>query len=129
MLVLLCCVRVFWSFGLGGCSRTVQVCRSPSFPLCDAVIPGAARAAKGAKKEGTVGRKGRERDGGKLLLLLGFVGVGEIAFKSLRNRGRQELEENTRRKLAPTDRTHPRNCQSLDYMHTNSVHYTHKLIT
>ena len=38
------------------------------------------------RKEGgtlNVGRKGRERDGGKLLL--GIVAVREIAFKSLRN--------------------------------------------
>ena len=57
------------------------VSRSPSLPQSDALIPGEGR--RGEEGGENVGRKGRERDGGKLLL--GIVAVREIAFKSLRN--------------------------------------------
>ena len=67
------------------------VSSSPSLPQSDAFIPGEGR--KGEERSENVGWKGRERDGGKLV---GIVGVREIAFRSPRRRGREKLD-NTRR--------------------------------
>ena len=68
-----------------------QVGEQFSLPQSDAFIPGEGR--KGEERSENVGWKGRERDGGKLV---GIVGVREIAFRSPRRRGREKLD-NTRR--------------------------------
>ena len=53
---------------------------------------------EGRREGERVVRKGRERDGGKLLL--GIVVFRKIAFKSLSSRGHEKLQENTPHSLA-----------------------------
>ena len=72
---------------------------------------------EGRREGERVVRKGRERDGGKLLL--GIVVFRKIAFKSLSSRGhtnfkKTPLTRTPRTRTALIDRTHPEERQSCD---------------
>ena len=66
---------------------------------------------EGRREGERVVRKGRERDGGKLLL--GIVVFRKIAFKSLSSRGHTNFKK-TPLTRTPRSRTHPEDRQSCD---------------